>query len=207
MKKWAHQMILGVLALCPLLFVGALASFLQGLFTWNALQEEGLRIHAHAAHLSEAQQRDSSLLEGFYRPSPRYLGEQIETLRFLGPEMKKLEALQKEHPDTELLATRLRALKSPANQLLFAEEEVRATDRFREIEERQERPVEMNEEDLKRLLCLIEGVTIWPYGAKEGRPLLIIKDLKLSKKDLLAKEKSFVISMDLIKREALESLP
>jgi len=70
----------------------------------------------------------------------------------------------------------------------------------------QQHVVEVNEEDLKRLLCLIEGTTIWPYGPKEGRPLLIIKDFKLSKKELFSKEKVFSLSMQLIKRENLETV-
>jgi hypothetical protein len=90
-------------------------------------------------------------------------------------------------------------------RLVFVEEAVRSTELFREVELSQQQPVEVNEEDLKRLLCLIEGVTIWPYGPKEGRPLFIIKDFKLSKQELPSKEKVFLIAMQLIRREAWES--
>ncbi len=72
---------------------------------------------------------------------------------------------------------------------------------FARSKRRQQTPIELNEEDLKRLLCLIEGATIWPYGPKEGRPQLIIKDFTLSKKELPSQEKVYVVSIQLIKRE------
>lgn len=165
------------------------------------------RIQTKSLQFKLMEKRESSLLTGFKHPDPNYLDKHIETLTFLLPEIKKLEALQNEYPDADLVSKKLQALRPPANKLLFSEEQIRSTDRFREIEEMQERPVEMNEEDLKRLLCLIEGVTIWPYGPKEGRPLFIIKDLKLSKRELIAKEKTFVVSLELIKRETLEASP
>jgi len=130
-------------------------------------------------------------------PDPHYLDKYIETLTFLVPELKKLEASE----NTEEMQKRLQFIKDGANRLVFSEEEVRMAERLREIEEKQQHSVEMNEEDLKKLLCLIEGVTIWPYGPKEGRPQLIIKDFKLSKKKLSSQDKVFVVSMELIKRE------
>jgi hypothetical protein len=133
------------------------------------------------------------------------LDKNVESLTFLLPEIKKLEAIQSENPDEEQVGGRLQFLKEGSNRLTFAEEQIRTNESFREIEEQQQHPVEMNEEDLKKLLCLIEGITIWPYGPKEGRPQLIIKDFKLSKKEISSQEKVFVVSMQLIKRENLES--
>jgi hypothetical protein len=139
-------------------------------------------------------------------PDPHYLDKHVEPLTFLLPEIKKLETIQLENPDEEQIAKRLQWLKEGDNRLRFSEEQIRANALFRETEEKQQHSVELNEEDLKKLLCLIEGITIWPYGPKEGRPQLIIKEFKLTKKELSSYEKVFVVSMQLIKRENLESL-
>jgi hypothetical protein len=143
------------------------------------------------------------LLTSLKNPDPHYLDKNVETLTFLLPEVKKLESLLAENPEEEQLGRRLQFLKN-GNRLIFSEEQIRTNDLFTEVEEKQQNPVEMNEEDLKKLLCLIEGITIWPYGPKEGRPQLIIKDFRLSKKELSSQEKVYVVSIQLIKRENLE---
>ena len=194
-----------ILIAAPLPFVVSLFHFLSSMQELHYLDSEIDRIHTKVVHIEQIQKRESALLAPLRNPDPHYLDKHVETLLFLLPEIKRLEALQSENLDDESLSKRLQLLRSTHNRLSFAEEQIRSNELFREIEELQQHPVEMSEEDLKRLLCLIEGVTIWPYGPKEGRPLLIIKDFKLSKKELF-KDKVFVVSMQLIKRESLGAL-
>ena len=171
------------------------------------LEEEMQRIHSKVVFLQETQRKESTLLASLKNPDPHYLDKHIETLTFLLPEIKKLETIQSENSEDEQLVKRLQWLKEGGNRLRFSEEQIRANELFRETEEKQQSPVELNEEDLKKLLSLIEGTTIWPYGPKEGRPQLIIKDFKLVKKELPSHEKVFVVTMQLIKRENVEPLP
>ncbi len=193
-----------ILGLAPIPFFLFLFHFVFGMQKLHQLEEEIDRVQARKIQAQEIQYKESALLSSLKNPDPHYLEKNIETLTFLLPEMKKLETIQLENPDEQQASKRLQFLKGGNNRLVFSEEQIRSNDVFREIEEMQQHPVEMNEEDLKKLLCLIEGITIWPYGPKEKRPQLIIKDFRLSKKELSSQEKVFVVSMQLIKRENLE---
>jgi hypothetical protein len=195
-----------LLMIAPVPFFIFLFHFLFGLQSLSKLEEEMERIHAKMVVFQETERKESFLLSSLKNPDPYYLDKNVETLTFLLPEIKKLEAIQSENPDEEQIAKRLQMLKDGSNQLRFSEEQICSNELFRETEEMQQQIVELNEEDLKKLLCLIEGVTIWPYGPKEGRPQLIIKDFRLSKKELSSHEKVFVVSIQLIKRENVESI-
>ena len=73
---------------------------------------------------------------------------------------------------------------------------------FREVEEKQKHPVEINEEDLKKIISVLEGVDISPYLSPEKHPQFIVKQFDLTKKtDEDSKEKVFILSMQLLKRE------
>jgi hypothetical protein len=192
-----------LLAAAPLPFLLFFFKFFLGVQKLNRIEEEIESVQVRISQAQEIQRKDSSVLASLKNPDPHYLDKNVEALTFLLPEMKKLEAIQLENPEDEQIGKRLQFLKE-GNRLAFSEEQIRSNEMFREIEEKQQHPVEMNEEDLKKLLCLIEGITIWPYGPKEGRPQLIIKDFKLSKKELSSQEKMFVVSMQMIKRENME---
>lgn len=168
------------------------------------LESEIERIHIKTAHVEETRAKESAVLASLKNPDPQYLDKQLETLTFLLPEIKKLETLQTDLPDDEQVAKRVQFLKEGGNRLLFSEEQIRTHESFRETEEKQQHTIEINEEDLKKLLCLIEGVTIWPYGPKEGRPQLIITDFKLQKIERPTQEKVYAVSLQLLKRENVE---
>jgi hypothetical protein len=204
--KLSNTALWAVLVAAPIPFFFFLMNFIFGIQKVNELEQEMDRIHSRAVLSQEILRKESSLLNSLKNPDPHYLDKHIETLTFLLPEVKKLEAISIENPQDEQILKRLQFLKEGGNALVFSEEQIRNNEIFREIEEKQQHPIEINEEDLKKLLCLIEGITIWPYGPKEGRPQLIIKDFKLSKKETSPQEKVFVISMQLIKRENLDIL-
>jgi hypothetical protein len=195
-----------LLLAAPVPFLFFLFNFFFGLQKLEQLEEEMERIHMKMVVMQESQKKESALLSALKSPDPQYLDKHVETLTFLLPEIKKLETIQLENPEEEQIAKRLQLLKNGGNRLRFSEEEIRANELFRETEEKQQQSIDINEEDLKKLLCLIEGVTIWPYGPKEGRPQLIIKDFKLTRKELSPNEKVYVVMMQLIKRENLEAL-
>lgn len=203
MKKHLNTLTLWTLILCPLPLLWSLFYVFSRFQDMDQLALYADRIQTQSLQVKLAKNKEASLLQGFEHPDLHYLDKHVESLSLLLPEIKKLETLHNEYPDDVGIAKKWQGLKSSANKIRFSEEQIRSKAPFREVEEKQEQPVEMNEEDLKRLLCLIEGVSIWPYGPKEGKPPLIIKDLKLSKKELLGKEKTFVVTLELIKRETL----
>lgn len=193
-----------LIAIAPLFFLYLLVNFF---FQWqhlNYLDQETERIRRKVSLQALTKSDDTELQASLKNADPHYLDKYVETLTFLLPEIKRLEAIHNESPDDEQIFKRLHFLKEGENRLLFSEEQIRSNELFREIEEKQQSPIELNEEDLKKLLCLLEGVTIWPYGPKEGKPQFIIKDFKLSKKELNSREKVYVVSLQLIKRENVE---
>ncbi len=205
MKKSFKKPLWILLVFAPLPFF----YFSFGLFSkWQALEQldaEFQRIQKKSTHLQSVQMGEKSLRAALQNPDPHYLDKYVETLTFLLPEIKKLESLRAENREDDQIASRLQFLKEGKNRLVFTEEKIRTNNIFQEVEEKQQHPIELNEEDLKKLLCLIEGVTIWPYGPKEGRPQLIITDFKLSKKEISPQEKVYVATLQLIKRENLET--
>ncbi|MBS0620318.1 MAG: hypothetical protein JSS61_02535 [Verrucomicrobia bacterium] len=188
-----------LLLLAPIPFLYSFFHFFSAMHDLEEIEEQIERLSTRKQHLEQIQRAESALLASLKQFHPQYIDNELENLTFLLPEVKKLETLYLDHPGDEQIARRLASLK--ANRLQFTEDQIRTSELFREIEESQQQPIEVNEEDLKKILCLIEGITIWPYGPKEGRPHLLIKDFKLTKKELPSKEKVFLLSMRLIKRE------
>jgi len=195
-----------ILCLSPLPFLYCLFYFITHMQKLDQIEEEMQRIYTKARRIEEVEQKEGVVLSALKSADPHYLDKHIETLSFLLPEIKKLETIRFENPDEEQVIKRLQFLKEGGNRLVFSEEKIRSHEFLRETEEKQQHSIEVNEEDLKKLLCLIEGVTIWPYGPKEGRPGLIITDFKLSKKEMAHQEKVFVVNLEILKRETVDTL-
>lgn len=194
---------MALLLIASLPFLYFFFHFFTQLFAYGNLADEMQRIYIKSAQLETLHQKENDFLASLKNPDHFYIDKHLETLYFLEPEIKKIEALLLDSPNDESLKKRLHFLKEGPNRLLFSEIQTRQQSRFQEVEEKQQRLVEMNEEDLKKILSLIEGVTIWPYGPKEKRPQLIIKDFQLSKKEISSEEFVYAINMHLIKRESL----
>ena len=111
------------------------------------------------------------------------------------------------HPalaDKRSTEARLQFLDSEDNRLTFIEEEIRSSSTMKETEERQRHTVQMDEEDLKKLLSLIEEVSIDSFSPAENSPQIIVTDFQLEKKESPIKTKVFEIEMKLLKRELIK---
>jgi hypothetical protein len=153
-------------------------------------------------HNERIQKKEKNILSQLKTSDPQYLDKYVESLCFLQSEQKKLQALLSENRLDSISSQRLNWL-SQENHLSFFEEKIRKHSLFCEVEERQQKTIQANEEDLKQLLCFIEQVHIWPYGPKFGVPFLFITDFHLIKKSITPQQKVFCIDMKLVKREAL----
>ncbi len=192
---------LGVLILAPLPFVYFLVSFFLNMQTLDQVEEEIAYLQQKSLSSEIKKEKENSFVAQMERSDHFYLDKHLESLLFLESEVMKLQALTFTHPQNEQIKDRLHFLRDGGNRLLFAEEGIQNSDLFQEVEEKQQQSVEMNEEDLKKLFTLIEGVSIWPYAPKEARPQLIIKDFDLAKKSTGPQEKVYLVNMQLIKRE------
>lgn len=152
---------------------------------------------------SHKKQKEDLLLSQMRGADPYYLDKYVESLSFLDSEIKKWQRLSSEKP-IEAIEQRLDFLRSDKNRLSFAEGEILQEGHFKEVEEKQKHPVEINEDDLKKILSAIEGVKIAPYTSPAKHPQILIKQFDLTKKTHPEiKEKVFVLSMHLLKRELL----
>ncbi len=100
--------------------------------------------------LEQISHKEKFLLSSLKNPDPHYLDKHVETLTFLLPEIKELETLQRDNAEEEQIYRRLQFLKEGENRIVFSEEHIRNGDLFTEVEEKQQHPIEMNEEDLKK---------------------------------------------------------
>ena len=199
--KWTHSITYWLLlTLAPLPAVYFLLHYSSTISRLAALDEQMELIHTRQRQAETLSKREHTLLNSLSQSDPRYIDKHLETLTFLEPEIKKMETFLSDAHVDEAIHKRLHFLKE-SNRLLFVEDKIRSAQKMQEVYERQQQPVEMDEEDLKKLLALVEGITIWPYGPKEGRPQLIVQDFSLSKKREHAQHNVFIVTMNVIKRE------
>ena len=98
--------------------------------------------------------------------------------------------------DPHYLENQLEPLK-----LRFVEETFRVAERVQETEMRLQQPVELTEEELKQLLCVLDRIPLDGHAAAGQPPQLLIKQLHLSKKPLSRMSSLYFLNMQLIKRE------
>jgi len=147
-------------------------------------------------------EKEERILNKMKGADPYYIDKYVESLHFLDAEIKKWQKIALEETIEPGVEERLHFLNSSKNKLSFAEGTIQSLGNFREIEEKQKYPVEINEEDLKKILCVLEGISISPHYAPEKHPQILIKQFDLTKKNHAEiKEKVFILSMQLIKRE------
>ena len=206
-KDW-QGMILHEALLYAVLFVGLLPLFWITYYFYEKrchLTNLAIRLEsAHQrSHLSTIKKNtEERILQNMKGADPYYLDKYVESLSFLEAECKKWERLSSLTQLAPAIEKRLNFLHSNKNTLSFAEGAIVQEGLFREVEEKQKHPVEINEEDLKKIICVLEGVDISPYLSPEKHPQFIVKQFDLTKKTHEdSKEKVFILSMQLLKRE------
>jgi hypothetical protein len=135
---------------------------------------------------------------------PYFIDQCLEALPLLQTSLRDLHAM-KNHPackNREDLMKRINFLEGTENRLSFAEENIRTSKRIKETDERLLHPVEVDANDLDRLLSLIEDVTIAGYTPNQSSPQLIIQDFVLIKKDHAIYE----LNLSLLKREFIHAV-
>jgi hypothetical protein len=207
LKKYSSLLPYLALAVAPIPFIYFLCSFFFQMDSLSILEERLERINAKAAQYALNKKREEQFLTDIKTVDHFYIDKHVETLVFLEPEIKRIEALFSHGEYEESLKKRLHTLKEGPNKLAFAEDKIRSADLVREGEFHLQHPVEVNEEDLKKLLSLIEGQAIGAYSPAPRKPQIIIKNFELTKKPLSSQEGVFIINLQMIKREALKGGP
>jgi hypothetical protein len=148
--------------------------------------------------------REEKILRQITHSQSNYLENVLGSLVLLASERQKWQLFSEQMEPSHPMKERVSFLQSGSNTLQFVQTEKRKNALFQETEEKQQHPVEMGEEDLKSLLCYLEGSKIHPYNPKEGAPQILIKSFLLEKKNIFGTaEKTYQVQTQLIKREAL----
>ena len=149
----------------------------------------------------ERKSRKDRFFQRYSHADPYFLDRQIESFPLLQAEQQRLEKLL-HHPaflESQKLQERLAFLRE--NRLAFTEENIATSPQMKEVEEKQRHPVQMDENDLKKILSLIEDVSIDSILPATNSPQILIKEFQLKKQKTVLQTEVFQIEMDLIKRE------
>lgn len=206
-----HKLVLHPIAFIPLMLIGLLPAYIVG-YTYldkvsnlHTLTSRLQTLHVKSEIFSKSKNRQDKIISSMKGADAHYLDKYVESLLFLEPEIKKWEHISQGQSQNAAIDNRLSFLQSDRNKLSFTEGEITYHGPYRQVEEKQAFPVEINEDDLKKILSSIDGVKISNYTPQEKRPYFLIKEFNITKKthpDL--KEKVFVLSMHLLKREMLQ---
>jgi hypothetical protein len=170
----------------------------------DELAERVENIYDQRNQSREARLEKRNFFSQYKTTDPLYLENHLEPLILLSDEIKTLSSLLK-HPafcmSTEA-QKRLHFLKGSQNRIVLQEENVRRSTKIKEAQVFFLHPVEVCENDLETILSLIEGVAI-QKAVPQGRPQLIIQNLEMKKKQKAEEKETFILQLQLLKREFL----
>lgn len=148
----------------------------------------------------ERKARKELFMQRYSHADPYFLDQQIESLPLLLAEKERLESLlhHPAFPESTVLKNRLQFIHD--NRLAFIEENMRTSAQLKEVEEKQRHAVQMDEQDLQKILSLIEDVQVGPYLPSNASPQILIKDFRLKKQETPLNQ-VWEAEMDLFKRE------
>lgn len=132
-----------------------------------------------------------------------YIDKYLESLTLLEPEIEALQQVVRGRhlAENETINKRLDLLSGKGNKIAFSEGVVESYPYFQDTTETLTHPVEIDIDDLQKILSTVEGVKIGANEPPAGRPELIILDLKLEKKNVTPNNQAFLLNMKLLKRE------
>lgn len=134
----------------------------------------------------------------FAGASPTFLSDELETLNLLTREKEAIEKIIRlpSFPGNETLEQRYHFLRE-ANKISFLEGSTIKKEGIEESLQTLCHSVEMDADDLKEILKIIEE-------KKQGSPQLLFTQFKLNKKTMPNKGEVYEINMQLLKREYLQ---
>jgi hypothetical protein len=186
--------------LLPLFFILFHFSFKQT--SLRELEQRVELLKQKTAQKESKMKQEEKVLNQISQSKSGYIQEVLESMAFLAVERQKWQLFAEKIEPSKPMKERVSFLERGDNRLKFIQGETLRNELFQETEETQETPIEMSEEDLKTLLCYVEGTRIHPYTPQESAPQLVIKSFELEKKVIPEiKEKTYRLQMQLIKRE------
>ena len=195
-KKQLSSIIFHPLALVVIGLLSCSLGWFTVFYAWqnlSKLQDRALYLKQKQQWMLKRQAKEQKLLNQMRNADHDYVEKEIQSLEFLTPEIQKLHSLSLSNP---IYAKRLRSLTGAENRLSFKEQNFQHLDHFREVELVQKTPVEMNKEDLEKVLERVETPQ-----KNLNPPNLCVKKLELQKKQDPTGEETFLVQLEILKRE------
>lgn len=189
--------------------IGLLPLFFVILSLWGErgrlehLKEQIELVEDKAALYERRQAINKAVIDHYQNADHFYIDKYLETLSFLEPEIEALQKIMnhKNFTGDTNITKRLDFLTGPSNSLIFTEGVVQSYPLYQETTETLAHSVEVNVDDVKKILARVEGVQIGPYKPGPNRPQLIVLEFRLDKKVQANENEIFNMNMKLLKRE------
>ncbi|MBA3816274.1 MAG: hypothetical protein H0X29_07095 [Parachlamydiaceae bacterium] len=180
-------------------------TFSSQLDSVSNLENNILQVQSQAFSRENKQSINMAVKQHYSDADHFYIDKNLESITLLEPEIDSLKNLTSNpnFNDDENVKKRFESLFGPANRLSFTEGVVQSSPAFQEVTETLVHPVEINVNDLRHILCLIEGIPIGNCTPAPNRPQLIVLDFKIDKKSVSEKNEVYLLNLKLLKREFL----
>jgi len=194
--------------LIVLLVVGLLPSLLVGVY----LKKQFSNLDVLTKSLSSLKEKEYQLkkreainhfIQDKYTGKDNKFLDELKNLSFLDMEKKSLEHFIEEHPAENLSTVKQRVafLNSSDNRLAFEEESVEKYTKFQEKIDKMVHPVEIDMDDLYKVLAHIEGVQFGPYSPPEERLQTMLLNFSLQRNLSAFDNETYILNMTLLSRE------
>ena len=180
--------------------------FISGQLTETDTLKNSLEYLENQAFIREKKQALNMTVRDHFKGADHfYVDKYLESQTFLEPETESLQKLVNNRffAGDESVRKRLEFVTGSGNALLFSESNVQAYPFFQETTATLVHPVEVNINDLKKILSLVEGNSINNFEPSPERPQMIILDFKIDKKEPTENNEVFLLNMKILKREYL----
>ena len=166
----------------PLPFLLILFNFFGELQNQQILRARIQILEEKTAQVADRKQKNEKVLAQLRKSEPQFLEKNLESLSFASL-----------------------AENGGENRLAFQEEQPRRAEQIEEVEIKQKSPVLVSEDELKKILSLLEAKTIGSNTPDPSSPQILVKDLKLAKKMNEQDDELYEVMLELIKREPLRN--
>jgi hypothetical protein len=165
--------------------------------TKNA-REELLLLGEKIQLKASEQETNRRIMAQYQGKDALFLHKKLESLPLLSSEIEllKTKVAISALPEDIVLEKRLQQLTSGDNSFSFVETSTDVGKHYKEVVEHQTRPVEVDTNDLFKILSLLEG----PQGEEESRPHCIISEARLDRKKTVVHEE-WTLSLNIVRRE------
>ena len=169
----------------------------------DSLQEEYFALKPKIAKVLTNKNNEHTFLKLYANSDRFYTENHLEKMKFLSSEVKQLKFLANYSSFARCasLNNRLKKLSSETNRLRLSSINSHTSRLTCETQQKLLSPVEVDRDDLQKLLAHVEDVSFGAMHAPAGRPNLQLTRFSLTKQTAKGNRDTYLIDFDLIKRE------